>query len=231
MKTGPLVSLVLVALSAASCSRGVEVGSDRLFPSSGGGGGSSLGTVTPPCEVTTCEGKIYACGDCLDNDADERVDLEDPECLSPCDDLENVFGGGVVGPKDGNCESDCAFDGDNGSGNDDCHLSSRCDPLSIAPDFMPSGDSKCEYDPQTIVAGTLLTCSDLLKSQSEHCQEVCLPLTPVGCDCFGCCNLPLGSDAWVWIDSRANDAYTCDTASLGDAHLCRRCTPAPSCLH
>src|SRR5690606_20384519 len=43
------------------------------------------------CVPLPCEGKIYACGDCIDNDGDGKVDQADPECISPCDDREDTF--------------------------------------------------------------------------------------------------------------------------------------------
>jgi hypothetical protein len=43
------------------------------------------------CEVKTCSnGKVYACGDCVDNDGDCRIDGEDSQCLGPCDNTENA---------------------------------------------------------------------------------------------------------------------------------------------
>ena len=41
--------------------------------------------------VILCGNKVYECGDTLDNDMDGLIDLEDSECISPCDDSEASF--------------------------------------------------------------------------------------------------------------------------------------------
>ncbi|MDC0743779.1 hypothetical protein [Polyangium mundeleinium] len=40
------------------------------------------------CKVATCQGEVYACGDCVDNDGDCKTDTADEQCLDPCDDTE-----------------------------------------------------------------------------------------------------------------------------------------------
>jgi len=232
MRRHPLLSVSLV-LVAVACGRGIEVGTDRVSGKGGEGGAfaSSQDASTTSCTVRYCQGKIYACGDCLDNDGDGLIDDRDPECLGACDDLENFYAIGIVGAKDGNCQLDCAFDGDNGAGNDDCHWSHRCDPKSVAPDYPPSGDSQCAYNPQTAVPGTSATCVDLSAAESALCLATCIPLTPAGCDCFGCCNLAKASLNYVWVDSVTNGQFTCDLASLGDPLRCRPCTPVKSCIN
>lgn len=53
------------------------------------------------CEVKACSnGKVYACGDCIDNDGDCKIDSDDSQCLGPCDNTENA------GPSQG---SGCYF--------------------------------------------------------------------------------------------------------------------------
>lgn len=204
------------------CSRDLEVGSDFL--------GGSAGTGSTVCELTRCDGKIYACGDCVDNDGDHLADGQDPECLGACDDTEDSFYGGMVGNSDAACKLDCYFDGDNGSGNDDCHWADFCDPLSVAPEYPPSGDAQCGYSPTTGLPGTNLGCDELRLAQSTTCQSTCLPLTPPGCDCFGCCEMPIGSGRLVWLGSTLGGLGTCDSQSLADPERCRPCTQVPSCL-
>src|SRR5262245_41438285 len=55
-----------------------------------GGGGTGGGG---PCNITTCQGKTYACGNCLDDDGDGKIDMEDPDCLGPCHNAENTYYG------------------------------------------------------------------------------------------------------------------------------------------
>jgi hypothetical protein len=58
-----------------------------------------------------------------------------------------------------------------------------------------------------------------------------LPITPNGCDCFGCCELPARSNRFVWIGAEQGGVGTCDNAHLDDPVACPRCTPVPSCLN
>ena len=91
------------------------------------------------------------------------------------------------------------FYGDTGSGNDDCYWDHHCDPHEVAPGYYPesaNGD-QCSYDPGANVPGTNKSCEQLFNTQSAACNAYCGPLTPNGCDCFGCCAVPDGADAVV----------------------------------
>jgi hypothetical protein len=76
-----------------------------------------------------------------------------------------------------------------------------------------------------------------LASQPATCTNFCKPLTPNGCDCFGCCENPYYTaggtvNQYVWAGS-ANAAKqgTCDAtmAKLTDSTACKACTPVPGC--
>ena len=54
----------------------------------------------PTCAPKLCVGKMYACGDCMDNDGDGKIDAEDVECINPCDDDEGSFATGIPGDAD-----------------------------------------------------------------------------------------------------------------------------------
>jgi len=199
-----------------------------------GGGGGLAGALLAgqgSCEQVLCQGHLYACGDCNDNDADSLTDSADPDCLGPCDNTEDSYYGAIPGQSSAPCKQDCHFDQDTGSGNDDCYWSHECDPLARPPDYPPSGDDDCEYDSEASVPGSDQSCADLQDEQSDTCLAVCLPLTPNGCDCFGCCELPAGSDSWVWIGSTANGAGSCERESVDDPSMCRPCTPVQGCLN
>ena len=186
------------------------------------------------CRRTACGGRVTECGDCLDNDADGVADERDPECLGPCDNSEGpALTAGVGGETGGPCQSDCYFDFGNGSGNDDCFWDHRCDPLSVAPNFPPEGDS-CPFE-ELRVGGR-----DCPATQSAMCAEVCRPLTPNGCDCFGCCSFdeiadrPAGAGGeYVWIGSVFDGTNTgsCTFADVEDTSLCKPCTPVGDCLN
>jgi hypothetical protein len=185
------------------------------------------------CHVTSCGGHVNECGDCLDNDRDGRIDSRDPECLGPCDNTEGpTLLTGVGGEAGGPCQSDCYFDYGNGPGNDDCQWSHRCDPLSVAPNFYPEGSS-CAYDAR-MVGGR-----DCPATQSMQCHNFCRPLTPNGCDCFGCCTFPQlagrgpgGGPGFVWLGSRDTAGNgSCTIAGVTDPMACHPCTPVADCYN
>jgi len=228
------------SLCVFSCTEPIEVGRDVASGASAGtsgamnlGGASPGGTggSTHTCQRSACQGKVYLCGDCDDNDGDGLVDSDDPECTGPCDNTEDSYSGGIPGQNNAPCRQDCYFDQDTGSGDDQCFWSHECDPLSIAPDFPPSGDSHCAYQPDASIPGSNSNCAALSDTQASVCLDACLPITPNGCDCFGCCELPADSGKFVWIGSAAQNVGTCDAAHVDDPAACRPCTPVHSCFN
>ncbi len=202
----------------------------------GGGvtGGGGAGGIAPPTETAACQGHIYECGDLVDNDGDGLLDSNDPDCLGPCDDTEDSYFGGIPGQSGPACKVDCYFDQDSGSGNDDCYWSHECDPNEVPPNYYPepaSGDA-CAYDgPDTVLPPTGQTCAELNATQSQACHDYCGPLTPNGCDCFGCCELPAGSGAYVWLGSEGLTGTVCSIADLADPAICHPCVPVAACLN
>lgn len=183
------------------------------------------------CHITECDGHLLECGDCEDNDEDGLVDSHDRECLGPCDNTEGpALTTGVGGETGGPCKSDCYFDFGNGSGNDDCHWDHRCDPLAVAPDYPPEGID-CAYESDRVGS------RDCPDDQSEQCLDLCMTITPNGCDCFGCCTLdeleglgPDGGPGYIWIG--AMDEFnngTCTFEDITDQLLCPPCTPVEDC--
>jgi len=242
-----------VGALAFACSSTIKLGQD--LPLAGGGGGASAagtagtldlsgssstaggggvaagGSGGGECHVTACQGKVFACGDCMDNDGDGLVDSKDPECTGPCDDTEDSFFGGIPGQNNAPCHEDCFFDQDTGSGNDQCFWNQACDQLSVAPSYSPSGDKRCSYDPAAKTPGTTASCTELEATQAAACLSYCRPLTPNGCDCFGCCELPADSGKFVWLGSSDKNAGTCNENTLSDPTACHPCTPVPSCFN
>jgi hypothetical protein len=181
------------------------------------------------CQVKTCQGKVYQCGDCLDNDGDCKIDAADSMCLGPCDNTEDSFYGGIPGQNNAPCKQDCYFDADSGSGNDDCYWDHQCDPYEVAPNYPPEG-LQCKFDPTTKVTSTL-TCSQANASQSQTCHDYCGPLTPNGCDCFGCCSIP-GAPTTVWLGSEnPKGTGSCNLNTLNDPTKCKPCTQVQACLN
>ncbi len=179
------------------------------------------------CTPITCLGKTTQCGDCKDNDGDKLIDSQDPECLGPCDNTEGpALISGVGGVTGSTCHVDCYFDDGNGMGSDTCWWDHQCDPLE------PEAPN-CTYNSKKV--GTHF-CP---VPQNPSCANYCLPLTPNGCDCFGCCTFPElkglaaeGKDAFVWIGAKdASKNGTCTFKSITDTTKCPRCTPIPGCYN
>jgi hypothetical protein len=193
----------------------------------GGGQGGNTG-----CVQHACQTHVYACGDCFDNDSDGLIDSDDPDCLSPCQNNEDSFAAAIPGGTNDKCVQDCYFDQDTGAGNDKCLWSRTCDTLEVAPNYDPLGPD-CAYDPTTMLTqlGQARTCDQLSAAQDPQCATLCGPLTPNGCDCFGCCAVA-GASTAIWIgstDSAGNP--TCDLAHIADPTRCRPCTQVESCLN
>jgi hypothetical protein len=165
------------------------------------------------CRVTSCQGHIYQCGDCEDNDGDGVADAKDPDCLGPCDNNESGFNTEIPGGNSSPCSQECYFDQDTGAGNDDCHWDHRCDP------YEPVELNPCNYANEC----TSCDCQGWLDSQSQLCLDFCLPLVPNGCDCFGCCELEPETGVYKFIGS--------PDCTLASPESCSQCTPVPSCLN
>lgn len=180
------------------------------------------------CTKITCAGKLLLCGDCIDNDGDGLIDSQDPECLGPCDNTEGpALEPGLGGTTTSTCKVDCYFDYGNGGGTEKCAWDHSCDPLE------PKLNFNCIYD------STMLGTDKCPDEQPQSCIDSCLPITPNGCDCFGCCTFPqlegLNPDktnAYVWIGALdANKKGTCTFDDILDETKCPRCTPVASCLN
>jgi hypothetical protein len=175
-----------------------------------GTGGSSLGAggvgITPGDIGRT------ACSDGLDNDADGKIDLVDPECVSPLDDDESSFATGVSGDNMDPCKQDCFFDGNSGMGNDGCNWDLKCDMSNIGATAI----KRCEYDPDA-------RCQD----QTPKCIDVCQTITPNGCDCFGCC-LVTGTSG---VPHGVRLSGTCTADKFDDPTACPPCSQTTSCVN
>lgn len=195
------------------------------------------GTFT--CYIAPCQGKVYECGDCMDNDGDGLVDSQDPDCLGACQNNEQGFFGGIPGQNNAPCKSDCYWDQDTGSGNDKCYWDHGCDPFEQGPPAATNPEIGCSYDPNTkvapggIVPNNQNTCDYWENNQTMECSGFCKPLTPNGCDCFGCCENPNSPGNFVFagsIDGKTGQpSCTADPASLADPTRCKPCTPVPGC--
>jgi cysteine-rich repeat protein len=150
-----------------------------------------------------CGNKVYACGDTIDNDQDGDIDLDDPECISPCDDNEGSFQTELPG-QNNDCKQDCYFDDNSGGGDDTCEWNLQCDPMN------PGAAVGCPYDPDFAMCDI---------DMPQTCLEFCTPLVPNGCDCFGCCEI---EGQFVYLDSG-------EGCSIDNLDACEECTFFENC--
>jgi len=184
--------------------------------SSGTAGGGGAGVPV----IVQCQGKVYQCGDLIDNDNDGLIDSQDPDCLGPCDNSEDGLKLDIPGGDGPGCYVDCYWDGNSGAGNDGCYWNHSCDKLS------PEG-ALCPYSANANTPGTPLSCDELLNKQPQTCLEYCPQLVPNGCDCFGCCYIYKGGTQYgpVWLGTiDANKVYTCELDKVDDPTKCAPCT-------
>jgi hypothetical protein len=178
------------------------------------------------CQPTACQGQIYLCGNCIDDDGDCGIDSLDDDCWGPCHNNESGWSGEVPGQQNqSECTAmDCYFDQNSGSGNDGCYWSHACDPLE------PTG---CTYDPNNNIPGTNSSCDQLQMMQPMECLDYCAPLVPNGCDCFGCCEITVGLETLtVYLGTYDVDGNgTCNLEAAEDPALCDPCTQVDACLN
>lgn len=207
---------------------------------------------TDECSVAACDGTVWECGNCIDDDGDCEVDSGDSDCFGVCDNNESGFEGQIPGQNAAPCKMDCYFDDDSGSGNDDCNWSHTCDPLDPQPhnctcDAPLPPNNLCDGN----IPGYNGSCDDAFNVQSQTCLDVCGPVVPNGCDCFGCCEVELddGSSRFIYLgteedlpdcaavppgtpcDNVNGEVGTCSDEFIDDPVLCKECTQVPACLN
>ena len=165
--------------------------------SNGGSGGTTIGgtTATELCGDAGC-----TCSNGNDDDGDGLIDGFDPECTGAFDNDEGSFATGIPGDNRDPKWQDCFFDGNSGAGDDGCRYHTDC----LTGDKAAT-DRDCKL--------------------TDACIKFCAPLTPNGCDCFGCCTvqLPGGGSADILTGS------DCSLDKAGDADACPPCTKSAQC--
>lgn len=154
-------------------------------------------TGTLLCGSAPCQ-----CNNGIDDDGDGTADGFDVECTGAIDDDEGTFATGIPGDNRDPKWQDCFFDGNSGAGDDRCRYPTEC-----LTGELPQDDAACLV--------------------SQTCRNNCLPRTPNGCDCFGCCavQLPGGGETHVTLGS------SCSMEKIGDADACPPCAPSDSCAN
>jgi hypothetical protein len=222
----------------------------------GGGGGDGSGTVDAPADTSSdgtvdtaptpdggtagdapgggpCTPGGAQCANCADDDSDGRIDGFDPECSGPLDNDEATFATGIPGDNKDAINQDCFFDGDSGAGNDGCNqhvccllqatTTQQCAAALVGIVNNPQSEAS-KFDPATCFPpiGTATVPS--------QCQNVCGPLAPPGCDCFGCCTIcdPATNQCY---DIAINPATSpeCTPQTLSDPTKCKTCGKVADC--
>jgi hypothetical protein len=216
-------------LAAALVSCGDDGGGGTTDGGGDGDGGIGSGIDAPPFGGECTVGGSVECSDCVDNDSDGKIDGFDPECSGPADDREDSFATGIPGDNIDSTMQDCFFDGNSGAGDDGCNQHVCC--LLQADDVA---------DCQALAPQSLYNQYDKTKCYApfgntpvpSKCTMNCGPLTPPGCDCFGCCTV---CNEMGCRDIILNPAVSpnCDSTNITDAGTdgvegtaddpCRRC--------
>ena len=218
------LSSVFALLLAAGCGDDGGGGDNGDNPAIDGGGGGNgdggspvadagprtYGDATPggPCEPEEAQ-----CGNCDDDDGDNFIDGDDPQCSGPLDDDEASFATGIPGDNKDPKKQDCFFDGNSGG---NCQIETCCLLNQNQCEMGDFGDwppSDCAFNMQ--------------------CISECIGLVPPGCDCFGCCTI-CNPDTDVCADVMTNPAVSpdCDVDDIqsptntGD---CVRCDKFDDC--
>lgn len=185
--------LGLLAAALFACGSNSGTGSDA-----GNGddpdGGVGETVDAPPYGGMCTMGSDIQCADCIDNDGDMKIDGFDPECSGPLDRREDSFATGIPGDNIDATMQDCFFDGNSGAGNDGCNQHVCC--------LLQAGGATADTSDDQTECAKLAPTSNYSKydrakcykpfgstNVSPKCQMNCGPLTPPGCDCFGCCTI------------------------------------------
>ena len=217
-RTSHLVLVVVLAITGCGDGGGGG-GGDDTTDGDGGTTGIDGGDTHPdgsPPQGCDPSPDAPECNNCIDDDNDGDIDGFDVECTGAIDDDESSFATGIPGDNMDTVNQDCFFDGDSGAGNDGCnrHIccilgfdATQCDDAGYDGNFDPGSDCP-PVDPT--------------------CQEECAPVTPPGCDCFGCCTI---CDDAGCVDIYTNPAIApdCDEDLIHDPVACPPCTKVAEC--
>ena len=185
-------------------------GATNAAPNNGAtNGGVDNNTTNNPFTSTgtMCGDRLCECDDGIDNDGDGLIDGQDPECTGPYDDDEGSFATGIPGDNIDFCQ-DCFFDGNSGGGDDGCQYHTECLYGRTPPGPSTAACFSCEV--------------------SDRCIASCRPLTPNGCDCFGCCGVQ-HPDTGETINIVLVDG--CSLDNIDDEDACPRCVQSTQCVN
>lgn len=153
-----------------------------------------------------CTAGAAECNNCIDDDGDGFIDGFDPECTGPLDDREDSFATGIPGDNVDPNWQDCFFDGNSGGGDDGCRYHTCC----LLGECTPGSTQEASC------------------TVTQECTDNCAPLTPPGCDCFGCCTICNDMGCFDIVTNPAI-APDCTAADAHDPALCPPCVQNEDC--
>ena len=172
-----------------------------------------------------CTAGAAQCSNCVDDDADGKIDGFDPECTGPLDNDESSFKTGIPGDNIDATSQDCFFDGNSGSGNDGCNQHTCC--LLQSPDKQTCHmQAPLANENKYVIADCYVPWGQTPVPQK--CIDVCGKLAPPGCDCFGCCTI-CNTTGCYDVDINPAVSPNCDSTNLQDPAACKRCVKNTMC--
>jgi hypothetical protein len=225
------VILAFLAVAAFAC--GGKNGGGDDGGGDGGTGDGNTGDGGPGLDAGggACTAGNAQCNNCIDDDSDTAIDGFDPECSGPIDNDESSFATGIPGDNMDAINQDCFFDGNSGAGNDGCNQHVCCL-------LKATNTQECTTALQGLVNNPaqegqkykVEECFAPLGSAvvPQQCKDVCGPLAPPGCDCFGCCT---ECDAQGCVDIAINPTTSpdCDATTIHDPTKCKPCQKVADC--
>jgi hypothetical protein len=156
------------------------------------------------------------CNNCIDDDEDGLIDGFDPECVSAIDNDEGSFATGIPGDNIDAKKQDCFFDGNSGSDYGQ-QISTCC--------LLPDGE--CPNDAGGGADGVGSFDRETDCEYSQQAIDYCAPLTPPGCDCFGCCTVCVEAGCFEVL---GNDTVSPDcTQETVGTDACPTCVKQSEC--
>jgi len=233
MKTIWLSAFVTLAMVACGGHHGGN-GVDAPGTTGDGGNGDGNGVIFPDAPFSgMCTPTAAQCSNCIDDDNDGKIDGFDPECTGPLDRDEATFATGIPGDNKDAINQDCFFDGDSGAGNDGCNQHVCCLLGAMTKQECINDLQGLVNNPQT--EGNKYDITQCYKPLGtvdipQQCINVCGPISPPGCDCFGCCQVcdPATSMCYT-IDVNPAVSPDCTPDTLGDPTKCKRCVQNTLC--
>jgi hypothetical protein len=219
--------VLVLAMGVPTFSSACDSSSNLVDDDGGVGGGPDADPLAPDADPFAPDADPFApdaagcnlsapqCSNGCDDDGDGQVDGFDPECSGGADDDESSFATGISGDNVDAKTQDCFFDGNSGGGDDKCAYHTCC-----LTDVAHDGTCPANLEPPNY--------DETECGVSAECIANCAPLTPPGCDCFGCCTV-CDSDSCRDIAISPAVSPACTLETLDDPAKCFACVKSTEC--